>query len=153
MKIHKTLFGLLLFGGTFLGCKEDDTLTEAEKAKILLVKPWEVAYVQLNTIDVTDLGYLLMQIEFYENGTWQSSNANGLFEQTGSWALGEVQNATDALVLILSGKETNIRLNPEGSTLTMNFTREGNESIGGRLKQSKGDYQIYWLPKFIPATQ
>jgi hypothetical protein len=133
-------------------CEDASEISEAEKAKILLTKPWEVAYVLLNSTDVTDLGYSLMQIEFSENGTWQSLNANGLFQQTGSWSLSEVESATDVLMLSMSGKEVEIRLNPEGSTLTMNFTRDGDETIGGRAKESGGDYQIYWLPKFIPTS-
>ncbi len=139
----------LLFVSCLLhwGCKDEPVAIDAlRNATILLSKPWETAYVRINDADVTDLGYSLMQLSFTEDGTWTSTNANGLFAVEGTWEFAQ----NDASRLILSGRETRIVLNPEGSTLTIRFERVGNEVIGGRASQSGGDYEIYLLPKFVP---
>lgn len=129
------------------GCKDESVAIDPlRNATILLSKTWETAYVSVDNTDVTDFGYSLMQLSFTEGGTWTATNANGLFADGGGWEFAE----NDASRLILSGRETRIVLNPEGSTLTIRFERVGNEVIGGRTSQSGGNYEVYLLPKFVP---
>jgi hypothetical protein len=137
---------------TFSSCNDPDTLSEEEKVKILLIKPWEVAYVQLESTDVTDLGYSLMQIEFLEDGTWTATQTNSLFGASGTWQLAPIESAVALNSFQLSGKEVLFRLSPDGASLTFYFEREGSETIGGRTRNTGGSYEIYWLPKFVPPT-
>jgi hypothetical protein len=130
-------------------CKEDEPpLDDERKTIILLAKTWEVAYVTLEGIDVTDFGYSLLQLTFDEAGSWSSQNSNTLFSASGTWQY--ISGAPNLAEITMSGKLVTIILNPEGSTLTMRFNRTTNETIGGRVSETGGAYEIYLIPKFVP---
>jgi hypothetical protein len=137
---------------TFASCEEQEqALTEERKATILLSKPWEIGYVLVEGGDVTDLGFSLLTLTFEQNGSWTSTNANGLFAASGRWSFADGPNGKDLNRLDFSGTQINIFLNPEGSTLTMRFERTGTGPIGGKTHQIAGSYELYLLPKFAPT--
>lgn len=140
--------GTLLMG--LAGCAPEDGLSEEDKMRIRIVKPWEVAYVLLNSTDITDLGYSLFRFELREDGTWTAAHSQDLFATSGEWSFGRTNGQPDLNKLILSGKEVQMIVNPEGSTLTLRFFRNGTETIGGRTAQTGGNYEIYLLPQFVP---
>jgi hypothetical protein len=144
MKWISALLSLAIVVG-IASCEDDKTASPADVASILISKTWETGYVRIDGTDVTDLGYLLMQLTFAKEGTWTATNSNDLFVASGIWKFG----ATNAK-LLLGSREIDIVLNPEGSTLTMRFSRNGNESIGGRTNKAGGSYEIYLIPKFSP---
>jgi hypothetical protein len=151
MKLKKIFWILILAFPLFCSCEDDPSgQTEEDRARILLSKTWEVGYVTVEGTDVTDLGYLLMQLNFDQNGQWQSINSNDLFASSGTWSFANGSNGKDLNTIILSETTVPIVLNPEGSTLTMRFERSGNEVIGGRSKQAGGSYEILLIPKFKP---
>ncbi len=151
MKLKRVFWALMLAFPLLSSCEEDSSgQTEEDRARILLSKTWEVGYVTVEGTDVTDLGYLLMQLTFDQNGQWQSVNANNLFVGSGTWSFADGNNGKDLSTIIMSEKTIPIVLNPEGSTLTMRFERSGNEVIGGRSQQAGGSYEILLIPKFVP---
>lgn len=149
----RTIFPVLAIIGLCLvaSCEEDEnTLDEAAITTLLLAKVWETGYVAIEGTDVTDLGYSLMQVEFLDNGTWKSTNSNGLFAPTGTWKFVVNGGVTDFTRLDFSGKEISITLNEEGTSLLMQFERVGSEIVGGRTSQTGGEYEILMLPKYTP---
>jgi hypothetical protein len=151
MKLKRIFWMLILAFPLLTSCEDDPSgQTEEDRARILLSKTWEVAYITVEGTDVTDLGYLLMQLTFDQNGQWQSINSNNLFAGSGTWSFADASNGKDLSTIIMSEKAIPIVLNPEGSTLTMRFERSGNEVIGGRSQQAGGSYEILLIPKFVP---
>jgi hypothetical protein len=143
------LFFTLLLASS---CQEDETpLDDERKARILIGKTWETAYVTLEGTDITDFGYSLMQLTFDQSGSWTSENSNDLFASSGSWQFATGTSGVDLTRISMSGKDVGIILNPEGSTLTMRFERTTNETIGGRKTDTGGTYELYLIPKFVPG--
>lgn len=134
------------------GCDEKEVLlTEERKATILLSKPWEVGYVLLDGGDITDLGFLLMTLEFEASGVWRSNNSNGLFSASGTWRFADGLNGKNLNKIDFNGTLVDVILNPEGSTLTLRFERTSSGPVGGRGTRATGRYEIYLLPKFAPS--
>ncbi len=136
---------LVCFLLSLTSCSDDNSsLTDEEKATILLCKTWVTGSILLDGVDITDFGYQNLELRFEQNNTWTALNGGDLFGNSGAW-----QFTNESFTAIrLSGIDMQLNLNSQGLNMELVFYKSDETIIEGRNKSVSGNYRIFLLPKY-----
>jgi hypothetical protein len=133
---------ILAAAATLVGCKDDDTgLTPEQKiVRAFAAGNWSATSVLKDNVEQTEFfGFL---ISF--TGTLSYSTSGGPnaipFPATGTWELGSP--ATSQLILGAGNQNIATSYQLDNSTLTIQFSYQGNGFPNGRAKELDGQWQF-----------